>query len=267
MIVLESKRIMTSWANRTSLPIKKKDFAITSYYEPVSDNYAESTLSFLYSYIYSQRTASPFYIYDTKGFFQPLLKGSPILHFIKESPTGSNMATDMESIQKTIQNGNLTSLKRNIASIYQFNGATEGKLDSFFSNFGILKQTFDAGIVLDISGCVPNVINALKMLQKRTGKKTMKVFVMTDSMVMLKEFAGNGDKTWSYVSLLRNNPPKDSEYALLKTLAEIRILQGIEYLVVRFSTSLGKLLYLTSGLIQMESQIISVDGSSWKATN
>lgn len=257
---------MSSWANRSVLPMKKKDVTISSYYEATSNDYAEATLQFLYSYVYTQRSANPFYIHDINRYFQPLLKTSPVLHYLKETPSsGSNLATNPDALASVLKPMSLNTLKRSIASIYQFNGMTDARIEVFLSNYGLSKPNFDVGIVLDISGCVPAVIASLKSIQIRTGKKTLKVFAMTDSLELMREFAMNGDKSWSYVSLLRNDPPKDAEAKLFKTLAELRVLQGIEYLVVRFSTSLGKLLYLTSPRLQLESQVVSIDGSSWKA--
>jgi hypothetical protein len=257
---------MSSWANRTVVPMKKKEFTGSSYYEPISNDYADATLQFLYSYVYTQRAAEPFYINDTVNYFQPLLKPSPILHYLKETPSsGSNLATTPDLVASVLKPMSLATLKRTVTSIYQFNGQTEQKLEALLSNYGLLKPVFDVGIVLDVSGCVPQVISRLKSLQSRTGKKSLKVFVMTESMDLLRDFAMTGDKSWSYVSLLRNNAPKTPDERVYKLLAEIRILQGLDYLVVRFSTSLGKLLYLTSSKIQLESQILSVDGSSWKA--
>jgi hypothetical protein len=256
---------MTSWLSRTSQPMKQKDFQISSFYEPTTSSYAEDTLHFLYSYAYTQRNANPFYIHDTNFYFQPLLKTSPILHYLREAPSSAiNLAKTPDAIATTLQSMSLPALRRTIGSIYQFNGMTNAKVEAFISNFGPLKQTFDAGIVLDASGCVANVIRELKAFQKRTGKASLKVFVATDNLDLLKEFAFTGDKSWSYVSFNRTEPPKDKEAALLKTLSEIRLLQQIPYLVVKFSTALGKLLYLTSSQIQMESQISSIDGSTWK---
>jgi hypothetical protein len=245
--------------------MKKTEFNVSSYYEPISTDYAEATLQFLYSYVYTQRTASPFYIHDTSNLFQPLLKSSPVLHYLKETPSsGLNLAINPDSLASVLKPMSFATLKRTVTSIYQFNGQTEQRLDAFLSNYGLSKPAFDVGIVLDISGCVPAVIAGLKSLQVRTGKKSLKVFVMTDSIELIREFATTGDKSWSYVSLLRNDPPKDAEARLYKTLAELRILQSVDYLVVRFSTPLGKLLYLTNSKIQMESQVVSVDKSSWK---
>lgn len=257
---------MTSWANRSILPMKKKEFNISSYYEPISNDYADATLQFLYSYVYTQRTASPYYIHDTRNWFQPLLKTNPVLHYLKETPSSaSNLATNPDALASVLKPMSFNTLKRTVGSIYQFNGMTEQKLEAFLSNYGQSKPVFDVGIVLDLSGCVRAVVEGLKNLQARTGKKSLKVFAMTDSIDLLREFAMTGDRSWSYVSFLRNDPPKDAEARLYKTLAEIRILQGLEYLVVRFSTSLGKLLYLTNSKMQMESQVVSLDGSSWKA--
>lgn len=266
MIVLLRNRIMSSWANMNSVSLKKKEPNIRSYFSSSSNDYATSTLAFLYSFIYTQRNADPFYIHDTEGYFQPLLKTSPVLHYIKEVPSsGTNFFSDMTQTMPILNSMNLMSLKRAIAGVLQYNNQTSLKIESILSSFGLFKRTFDVGIVLDVSGCVPLVVSGLKTLQRRTGKKTMDIFVMTDNMELLREFALSGDPSWSYVSMMKNNSSKEKEYQLTKTLAELRIMQDIDYLAFRFASPLGKLLYLTSTKVNMESQVISVDGASWKA--
>jgi hypothetical protein len=266
MILLHSKRIMTSWANLKSVPSKKLEPTIRSYFSSTTNEYPTSTLDFLYSYIYQQRNAEPFYIHDTEGFFQPLLKTNPALHYLREAPsTGNNLATDISQTASILNAMSLSSMKRTASDILQLNSQAFSRVETALSNAGLVKQTFDVGIVLDISGCVPLVIAGLKALQKRTGKKTMRVFVMTESIDYLREFSMKGDPSWTFASMMRQNAPTDKEYRLVKTLAEIKTMQGIEHLAFRFSSPLGKLLYLTSSKINTESQVISIDGAKWKA--
>lgn len=246
---------MTSWFNLHNTPLKKKDLPIATYVSSTED-YATSTLGFLYSFLYCQRTAEPFYIHDIHGHFQSMLKTSPILHYLKETPSsGNNLASNLGQMAPVINAMSMNSIKRSIQSIFQYNAETEFRMDTLLTNFGLNRQSFDVGIVLDISGCVPQVITSLKSFQKRTGKKTLKVFVMTDSMPLLREFAQKGDNTWSYVSLMRDTPTPP-----MKLLAEIKLMRQIDYVLVRYSSPLGKLLYLTS-----EKQVISFDGQLWKA--
>ena len=266
MILLSSKRIMTSWANLKSVPSKKLEPTIRSYFSSTTNDYATSTLAFLYSYIYQQRNAEPFYIHDTEGFFQPLLKINPALHYLRETPsTANNLASDISQTASILNSMNLSSIRRTATDILQHNGQTFSRVETALSNAGLLKQTYDVGIVLDTSGCVPLVITGLKALQKRTGKKTMRVFLMTESIEYVREFSMKGDPSWTFVSMLRQNPPTDKDYTLIKTLTEIKIMQGIEYLAFRFSSPLGKLLYLTSSKLTTESQVVSIDGAKWKA--
>ncbi|NBO60707.1 MAG: hypothetical protein EBU82_07025 [Flavobacteriia bacterium] len=225
-----------------------------------------ATLGFLYSFLYCQRNAEPFYIHDTLGYFQPLLKTSPILHYLKTVPsTVPNLNSDPQRFAPVLNAMSLPSLKRTIDSIFQYNGETLYKIDTFLSNFNLLKPSFDVGIVLDVSGCVPIVITGLKQIQRRTNKKTLKVFVMTENMELLREFATTGDPSWTYTSLMRIGAPKDKEYQLTKVLAELKIMKQIEFLAFRFASPLGKLLYLNSEKVNTESQVISVDGQGWKA--
>ncbi len=253
---------MSSWANLKAVPQKKKELPIRSFFA-TSNDYATSSLEFLYSFIYTQRSAEPFYIYDSHGYVQPLLKSSPILHYVKERPAGTTI--DLQQMAPVLNATSLATLKRSVASVFQYNGETSYKIDTFLTNFGLLRQTYDVGIVLDISGCVPSVVSGLKTVQKRTGKKTLKVFVMTDDIHLLREFAMSGEPSWSYVSMMQTTMPQDKDYLLTKTLAELKLMQQIDYLVFRIGSPLGKLLYLTSQKITTESQVVSVDGQKWKA--
>jgi hypothetical protein len=204
--------------------------------------------------------AEPFYIFDTQGYFQPLLKVNPILHYLKEEPPGAtNVADSISSLAPVINSLSFATLKRTFQGIFDYNGETVSKVDAFMSNMGILRQPFDLGITLDISGCVPLVIQEVKALQKRTGKKTLRVFVMTEDMNLLREFATKGDPSWTYTSLLRPSP-LDAQTQLLKTLAELSIMKKQEFLITRLSSPLGKFVYLLSN-----GQVISYDKSTWKA--
>jgi hypothetical protein len=245
---------------------KKKEIPIRFYLNPLTSDYSEALLSFLYGFVYTQRSAEAFYIHDSFGQFQPLLQSNPTFHYLKESPTtGSNLYTE-PSVAPIINAVSLATLRKSVNSIFNYNAETDANVKQFLLNMGLLQQqNFDVGVVLDISGCIPAVLSQLTALQKRTNKKTLKIFVATDQMDLLKEFAMKGHPSWSFVSLLRQTAPTDRKYALMKTLAEIRLLRGIEYVAVRFGSSLGKLIYLTSQKITMESQILSLDGHSWKA--
>ena len=251
---------MSSWANRSAVSLKKKEPVVKTYFS-CSEDYVTSSLLFFYSFVYTQRMAEPFYIVDSEGYFQPLLNTSPVLHFLKTVPAeGTNLAADPLSMGSVLQQVSLANLKRNFQTIFQYNGLTFQRVDNYLSNMGVLRQTFDAGITLDMNGCVPLVIQELKTLQKRTGKKTLRLFAMTDDIELLREFATNGDPSWSFVSLLRTGPPLDAEGQLLKTLGELRMMKKLEYVISAFSLPLGKFLYLWC-----EGQLMSYDKQPWKA--
>ena len=160
---------------------------------------------------------------------------------------------------------NQNTMKRTVNSIFQYNGETEFKIDTLLSNFGLNRQSFDVGIVLDISGCVPQVVSSLKTFQKRTGKKTLKIFITTQDMNLLREFAQKGDSSWNYLSMMRDGPASSAlgmqgPAPPFKAPAELKLMRQIETVFVRYSNPLGKLLYLTS-----ENAVISFDGQMWKA--
>ena len=267
MIVLIAKRIMSSWANLQSAALRKKqEPSIRYYFSSSSTDYASVTLAFLYSILYCQRSAEAFYCYDSEGLFQPLFNTTPMIHYLKETPaSGTNLYDELHQVAPVLNQMNYTTLKRNIKSIYKLNPETNARVDTFLSNFGVIRQKYDVGLVLEDASDVPAAFAALKLLQKRIGKKTLNIFVATDKMDLLRQFATGGDPSWSYMSMMRHNAPTDKQYKLLKALAEISILQKIESLALRLSSPLGKLLFLTSDNVNAESQVLSLDGTSWKA--
>ncbi len=255
---------MSSWANLRTVPVKKKEPSIRFYFSS-SETYADATLAFLYSVLYTQKSAEPIYVHDTQGFFQPLLKVNPTLHYLKEAPTsGTNLNDDLSQMAPVLQNITYASLKRSIASIYQLNQQTFARVEAVMSNFGVLRQTFDIGLVLLEPSDVQAAIDGLKRLQKRTGKKSFHIFVMTYDVNLLREFAFNGDKSWSFMSTLRQDMKTDKDSMLLKTLCDISIMQKVDYLAIQMSSSIGKLLYLTNEKVTMENQVVSLDNASWK---
>lgn len=251
---------MSSWANRNAVPIKKQEPIIQNYFS-CSEDYVTSSLLFFYSFAYCQRMAEPFYILDTQGHFQPLLNTSPILHFVKAVPSNArNLAEDLSFLAPVINQYSVVTLKRNLQSIFSYNGNTFQRVDNYLSTMGLQRQTFDAGITLDMSGCVPAILQELKAFQKRTGKKTLRIFAMVDNVNLLREFALQGDPSWSFVSLLRTGPPLSTDDFLLKTLGELRMLKKLDFVLTRFSSALGKFLYLWC-----EGQVTSYDKQAWKA--
>ena len=267
MIVFLRKRIMSSWANLRSASLRKKpEPTIRYYFSSSSTDYYSATLAFLYSILYCQRSAEAFYVYDTEGFFQPLLNTSPVIHYLKEAPSsGTNLYDEQVQVVPVLSSLSYTNLKRNIKALYTLNSETNAKLDAFLSNFGVIKQQYDVGLILENPTDVAASISGIKLLQKRIGKKTLNIFVATDNIDLLRQFAEKGDPSWSYMSMMRQNSPTDKQYNLLKCLAELSILQKINFLAFRFSSPFAKLLYLTSENVNTESQVVSLDGASWKA--
>ena len=265
MILLLGNRIMSSWANLRSAPTKKKELTVRYFFSPSSDDYASSTLAFLYSLVFTQKSAEPFYAQDTYGYFQPLLKVNPVIHYLKEVPTsGTNLYDDLYQVAPVLNQTSFINLKRTIKSMYEFNPETSARIEAFLANFGVIRQKYDVGLVLEDTNDVTAAFTGLKQFQKRTGKKNLNVFVATNDMNLLRQFAMGGDPSWSYMSMMRNNAPTDKNYKLMKTLCEITLLKNIEFLAVKLSSPIGKLLFLTSEQVNTEGQVVSLDNAGWK---
>lgn len=253
---------MTSWAN-LQVAKQRKGPLISSYFEVQGDDLFSNLVDFSYTFVSKQRSAEPMYVYDKKGMIQNLIKVSPIIHYVKEIPSSAtNIHHDMTSIKQSIQNVNMNTLRKTIQSINIFNSEKELLVQNNLKSNVIGSSQFDVGIVLDVSGSALQAVKALKAFQARTYKKTIKIFVMTDNIHYLHDFVINGDKSWTFSSLMRNKLTTDPESMSLKMLSEVYLLQQIPHLFLNTQTSLGKYLYLTSKMMtSMDSSIQNLDGS------
>lgn len=254
---------MTSWAN-LQVAKQRKGPTITSYFEVQGDDLFSNLIDFSYTFVSKQRSAEPMYVYDKKGMIQTLLKVNPVIHYVKEVPTSaSNIHYDMNSIKQSIQNVNSNTLRKTIQSINILNSEKELLVQNNLKSNVIGSSQFDVGLVLDISGSAMQAVKALKDFQARTYKKTLKIFIMTDNIHYLHDFVRNGDKTWTFSSLMRNKMPEGEEAYTLKHLSEVYLLQNIPHLFLNTKTPVGKYLYLTSKTMSsMDSSIQNLDGSS-----
>lgn len=252
---------MSSWANRSVSLTKPQEPPRYPFFSP-SEDFPASLLGCLYWSLYHQRVADPFYIYDPRGDLQPILNGTPTHRFLKEPSTGSHLSIAAGETASLLSSLSLVPLKRMVASTFVYSSQTTFQINQFLASAGLLKQSFDIGILLDTSGSVPKVIQSVKSLQKRLGKKTLSLFLATDNPVLLQDFVQKGDPSWTFRTLIRPNGSRVYETSRLKTLAEIDILRTIGALVLSYTSPMGKLLFLTNQATP--SQFVAWDGSSWK---
>ncbi len=256
---------MSSWANLHANK-QRKGPTISSYLEiSTDDDLFTNLLRFSYVFVAKQRSAEPMYVYDKKGMVQNLLKVSPVVHYIKEVPsTASNILYDIDSCVKVLQTMNVSTVRKTVQSINILNSEKELLVQNNLKSNLVNASQFDCGIVLDVSGSAVQAVNALKIFQARTFKKTLKIFVMTNNYHYLHEFVTKGDKSWTFASLMKNKMPETEEAMTLKILSDTYLMQSIPHIFVTPSTSVGRYLYLTTKSISaMDSSVNSLDGENF----
>lgn len=253
---------MTSWAN-LQVSKQRKGPIITSYFEVQGDDVFANLVDFSYTFVSKQRSAEPMYVYDKNGIIQNLIKVSPIIHYTKEIPANaSNIHNDMNTVVNSIRNINTNTLRKTIQSINVINAEKELLVQNNLKSNLINASQFDVGIVLDVSGSALQAARALKDFQNRTYKKSLKIFVMTDNIHYLHDFVSNGDRTWTFASLMKNKMATDAESRFLKRLSEIYALQSIPHIFLNTQTAVGKYLYLTTKTMSsIDSSVNNLDGS------
>lgn len=283
---------MTSWAgNRGFAPLKKKEEAI-SYFQPTEDGICSNMNRLFYAYVQAAKISDPLYVHDTPNcigpefpMFERILRDNSTIKYLKRVPDGSRQLklSDIEN-QQTISSIPFQRLKQLARDFYFYNGDTQGKILETIQSAGLARTLFDIGVHIR-TGDKPRVaikeyINAIRTFGSRIGKTSLNIFVMTDNINAYTQLKNASPSNWTFTTLQEPsfytaNGHTPAGFAALSEekrqqlfyafLTDLHLLQNIPNIVVSFSSSIGRFLYLTNRLITSKENCISVDVPEWRA--
>jgi hypothetical protein len=269
MIVLDHKRIMSSWQpQRPSLKLLSLD---KIYCKTSTSGYCSNFFNFFMCYSFATMKKQTLYLNDTKNnisrdyhlildTFQP----SPRIEYtILDGLTShqihnKEMREYFEALPEDV-------LRHEAKQIFRFSKKTQTALDS-------LKQglpSFDCGIHVRTGDKITTgemlaiplqrYIEELSRFQKETQKKTLMIYLMTDSKDVVTTFQKTKDPSWTIQSLPspvesmsghdqhRYNalPTATKQKAFYHFLAEVQLLQECPHVICTFSSNIGRFLNLT----------------------
>jgi hypothetical protein len=267
---------MTSWAGTRQYAQVKKQQESVSYFQTTQDDFCSNFNRLLSAYLTSTRTSSSLYVHDVPnrvGFtfplFQTILRENSSIKYLKEIPDNSNVLNPNEITNNTfLQSTNMTTLKRMARDLFFYNGDTQEKIMTRIRSAGLERTLFDIGVYIDSGDNIRifEFVSALQSFSSRLGKKNLSIFVVTDNGNLANDLRMASPTNWTFRTL--QNPSSssalnDSLDTFYQFLTELHILQNTPNLVVSYSNSVGRFLYLTSRFQHTADTILSLGMRQW----
>lgn len=290
---------MTSWGNSgRGYAQVKKAVAPISYFEPTQGGFCSNFNMLFYSYVNAVKQSDVLYVHDHPNaisdifpLFENILKVNSTIKYIKDVPKESKRIQYKDILNTPgLLSMPFARLKTMARDLFSYNGDVQGKILDRIRGRGLERTLFDVGVHIRSGDkittgemkklSVNDYIQAIQTFQQRLGKPNLKIFVMTDNMMLYNELQSKSPSTWSFTTLQETafytmNGHVQSQFNSLTSekkidlfylfLTELHIMQNIPNLVVSFSSHIGRFLYLTSRLVTTKDNILSVDVPEWSA--
>lgn len=277
--IISYKYIMTSWLKLNVVkPIEKKNSLM---FETTDGGFCSQFNQYLYAVLYSEKEELPLFVNDSTNAVSiryPLIKHTfaahPSITFTEtQTLTSTSLKRRVASIRAFVNDISPNELRLAARNIFTWNPLLLEKVQQMLDEESIPFE-FDVGVHIRIGGeqkpiPVDTYIREIKTYQAKEKKKTLTIFIMTDSSKALDEFLRKKDASWTvnyFKSPLSVNGHVQREFnaanprtrmnAYLNFIAELVSIQKAEHIVCSFSSNVGRFLYLT---VDDSTSIVSVD--------
>ena len=234
---------MSSWIIAKGIPKKKVAEPITQYHSTeVSSDIPSIYIDTLAAYIHTQKMGETCSIWDPSTILSVSLQYNPQIKLLKEKPDAA--ASSVSSYSPSLAPMKLKDIQKFALTVLQYNSNFNQSVKQVLDKGGI-RQVFDVGI--HITGPPGENIqiysDILKAYQAKSKKTSLSIYVMADSYASVLALQQSGPPSWKIVSLSRT-PAKESVEIFIQTMAEVQILSLTPALVLDFSKSLDRLVYV-----------------------
>ena len=267
--IISYKYIMTSWLKLNVVkPLEKKNSLM---FETTDGGFCSQFNQYLYAVLYSEKEQLPLIVNDSTNAVSiryPLIKNtfttdSSITFTDTQVLTSTPLKRRVASIRTFVNDISSNELRLHARKIFTWNPLLLVNVQQMLDEESI-PFDFDVGVHIRIGGeqkpiSVDSYIRQIKTYQSKEKKKTLTVFIMTDSSKALDEFLRKKDVSWNvhhFKSPLSVNGHVQREFnaansrtrmnAYMNFIAELVSIQRAEHIVCSFSSNVGRFLYLTA---------------------
>ena len=238
---------MSSWIIAKHRQTKKKT-SVTKYHDTASSPDVFSMyMSFIGSYIYSQKMGESCNIWDETNFIKSTLKVNPQVKYLNEKPVEASVLKDTDYIGFVSQM-KFKEIQKIAGSVIAYDQTLNQTVIRFLEKAGV-RAMFDIGLHLERDPAGPNLAqlkkyaSSIKAYQAKLKKDTLNVYIMSDNYTTVSHFQTYCDPSWKITSLSKT-PPKDTDAAFIQSMAEVQIMTAVPALILDFNRPVDRFIYL-----------------------
>lgn len=256
---------MSSWIIAKHRQTKKKP-SVTKYHDTASSPDVFSMyMSFIGSYVYSQKMGESCNVWDDNGLLKSTLKVNPQVKFLKDKPEEATVLGDKD-YTGFVSQMKFKEIQKIAGSIISYDQTLNQSVIRFLDKAGV-RAMFDIGIQLVRDPAGPNLAQlkkyaaSIKAYQAKAKKDTLAVYIMSDSYAAVSHFQTYCDPSWKITALCKN-PPKDSDSAFIQAMAEVQIMTAVPALVLDFDRPVDRFIYLMQRNQRLD-YFVEMNGKDW----
>lgn len=238
---------MSSWIIAKNRPTKKKP-SVTKYHNTASSPDVFSMyLSFIGSYVYSQKMGETCNIWDDNGLLKSTLKTNPQVKYLQEKPEEAIILEDKD-YRGFVSQLKFKEIQKIAGNIISYDQTLNQTVVRFLEKAGI-RAMFDIGLHLERDPAGPNLAElkkyaaSIKAYQTKAKKETLAVYIMSDNYSTVSHFQAYCDPSWKITALCKN-PAKDTDDVFIKAMAEVQIMTAVPAIILNFERPVDRFIYL-----------------------
>lgn len=261
---------MTSWGGNRQFAQAKKMQEPVSFFQTTEEDLATNFNLLFVAYANAVKNSSSLYVHDSPNtvgqtfpLFQTILKDNSTVKYLKEIPPNSKALNPLTIKGDFNRLVNIQTLKRMARDLFFYNGETQEKIMNRIRGTGLERTVFDIGLVINALDkiSIPMYVSALTTFAKRLGKQNLNVFVMTDSPKVMEDVKKGCPSSWTFMTMGPSSFQKEDLF--YQFLTNLHILQNTPNLIVNYSNTIGRFLYLTSRFQHTADSLVSLDFQQW----
>jgi hypothetical protein len=204
-------------------------------------------LSFIGSYIYSQKMGESCNVWDDNGLLKSTLKVNPQVKYLKEKPEEATVLRDVDYSGFTSQM-KFKDFQKVAGTLISYDQALNQTVVRLLDKAGI-RTVFDIGLHLERDPAGPNLAElkkyaaSIKAYQAKAKKDTLAVYIMSDNYSTVSHFQTYCDPSWKITALCKTLP-KETDDLFVQAMAEVQIMTAVPALILNFERPVDRFIYL-----------------------
>jgi hypothetical protein len=222
-------------------------------------------LSFIGSYIYSQKMGETCNVWDDNGLLKSTLRVNPQVKYLQEKPEEALVLKDVD-YNGFVSQMKFKEIQKIAGNVISYDQSLNQTVVRLLDKAGI-RTMFDIGLHLERDPSGPNLAElkkyaaSIKAYQAKAKKDTLAVYIMSDNYSAVSHFQTYCDPSWKITSMSKS-PLKETDDAFVRAMAEVQIMTAVPALILDFERPVDRFIYLMQRNAKMD-YFVEMNGIEW----